>query len=111
MMKLIHIYRRATSGPHGNVVAGSFAAILVVIGLVLFGIIEKSAPALPVLLSLLAVLVVQVVLIILIGRLRGRINDVGYAVSLEGGLMRAGYNVTDLFTDGAAANPSLQLLH
>ncbi len=44
-----------------------------------------------------------------LSRLRGKLNDVHCAISLESSLLRAGYRVADLFTDGAAATPSLQL--
>jgi hypothetical protein len=44
-------------------------------------------------------------------KLRAKLNDVQDAISLENGLRRAGYDVTDFFMDEAAGNPSLQLLH
>jgi hypothetical protein len=42
---------------------------------------------------------------------RAKLNDVHDAITLESGLRRAGYAPDDFFTDQAAANPSLQLLH
>ena len=58
-----------------------------------------------------SVLVLLNLVIVLLNFLRAKLNDTQNAISLEAGLSRAGYDPVDFFTDGSAANPSLQLLH
>ena len=63
------------------------------------------------LLSAAASLVLLLTLVVLlISRLIARLTDVQALFSLECGLARSGYVLDDFYTDGAAANPSLQLL-
>jgi hypothetical protein len=57
------------------------------------------------------VVLLLLLLVSLLVRLRAKLNDVHYAISLENGLRRAGYEPKDFFTDEAAGNPSLQLLN
>jgi hypothetical protein len=59
--------------------------------------------------AILALLGIQTLSIIQTSRLRGKMNDIHCAVSLENGLQRAGYTLKDYFYDGAAGTPSLQL--
>jgi hypothetical protein len=97
--------------PHGTAVLGALAGAAGVLALLAAGVIYQPllpyafAAALGYALVLLALLVVLVV------TLRAAVNDVGYSVSLDGGLRRAGYEPRDFFTDAAAANPSFQLLN
>ena len=48
--------------------------------------------------------------LLLLGRMIGRLNDLQYAITLQNNLQRLPSPPRDFFTEGAAANPSLQLL-
>jgi len=104
-------YYKLKNQPHGLVVIGAFlitaAGLLSLAAGLLAPAILAYAPAIGIgcallLLSLLAGLA---------ARLRAKLNDLQDAISLENGLRRAGYDLTDFFMDEAAGNPSLQLLH
>jgi hypothetical protein len=111
MHQLLHVFYRFNRGPHGN------AVISVLIGsLLLFGALLASAVYEPLRVTVAAVAIAAVLVILNLGivflnLLRAKLNDTHYAISLEAGLRRAGYDLVDFFADGAAANPSLQLLH
>ena len=61
--------------------------------------------------ALSSTVVVLTLVLLTLGRLKAKLNDVHYLVSLEYGLQRAGYKLNDFFVDEAAGNPSLQLFH
>jgi hypothetical protein len=111
MHQLLHLFYRFNRGPHGN------AVISVLIGsLLLFSTLLAAAAYEPLrvpveAVAVAAVLVVLNIGIVLLNLLRAKLNDTHYAISLEAELRRAGYDPVNFFTDGGAANPSLQLLH
>ena len=111
MRPLLNLYTAVQRSPHGNaaVWAGAAAAIAA-LGLAV-GLIERRLwiPALA--LALGAAIGHLFLAVVMISRLRAKVNDLHAVVSLEAGLHRAGWRVTDLFTDGAAANPTLQLFN
>lgn len=111
MSRLLHVIRRLSKGPHGNMVGYSVLAT-VVVGCALFlGTVYTPAWVPAVTLALAVIATTLTLLVGLANLVRGKINDLSYAISLEAGLRRAGYEPIDLFTDGGAANPSLQLLN
>ncbi|HLN27472.1 MAG TPA: hypothetical protein VK395_06985 [Gemmataceae bacterium] len=105
-----HQYCKLVRGPFRTVkaaVLGACAAVLLILGaaLIVPGLTQVA------LLSAAASLVLLLTLVVLlISRLIARLTDVQALFSLECGLARSGYVLDDFYTDGAAANPSLQLL-
>lgn len=111
MVHFGRIFAALHRGPHGAAAlalacSSALVALLLVAGLVFEPL---RVPALAI--SIASVQGALVLVAVLLSRLRAKLNDVHYAISLEGALQRLGYGVTDFFTDEAAANPSLQLLH
>jgi hypothetical protein len=111
MQQLLHLFYRFNRGPHGNAVAAVLIGSFLLFGALLAGAAYEPLRAPVMAIALTAVFVVLNLSIVLLNLLRAKINDTHYAISLEAGLRRAGYDPVDFFTDGAAANPSLQLLH
>ena len=91
-------------------VVASLAGSILIVGFALFAAVQDRT-WIPVFAVLVIASVVLNLAIILLNLLRAKLNDASYAVSLEAGLLRAAYHPLDFFTDGAAASPSLQLLH
>src|SRR5437867_10506084 len=110
MWRLHTLLSALRKGPHGDVTLGAAIISIVVLVLLLTGVVYRPLWTSAVTVAVVAVLMIQTVAILLLNRLRAKLNDVHYAVSLENGLRRAGYGLNDFFTDEAAANPSLQLL-
>src|SRR5262245_25090404 len=111
MQRFLHFYYRFNRGPHGNVVICVLIGSVFIVGSLLAGAAYKPLMAPVAAVALGAVLVGLNLGLIVLNLLRAKLNDTHYAISLEAGLRRAGYDPPDFFTDGAAANPSLQLLH
>lgn len=111
MQRLLFYSYKLNQGPNGKLILGvSIGSLLILVMLLASAVYEPlSAPMLAVAIG--AVLVLLNLVIVLLSRIRAKINDTHDAISLEAGLHRAGYDPPDFFTDGAAANPSLQLLH
>ncbi len=111
MNLLLHLYYRVHRGPHGNSVA------LVIVGSLLLFLAYLVAVliqyrTIPVEAALFAgMLFILNLGLMILNLLRAKVNDTHFAVSLEGSMQRAGYQPQDFFIDGAAATPSLQLLH
>ena len=111
MQRFLNLYNAVRRGPHGAAIAaGAAGSTLAVLGLAV-ALIDRRAWVPAVALTLAALIVDVMLAAIIISRLRAKINDVHAAISLEAGLRRVGWTVTDFFTDGAAANPSLQLFN
>lgn len=111
MWRFLNHYYRVKKGPHGlTVISASIACVFVVCSLV-GGLLYAPLFAPAAALSLGCILGMLVLTTVLLTRLRAKIDDVHGSISLESALRRAGYSLTDFFTDGAAANPSLQLFN
>lgn len=111
MQQLLHYFYRFNRGPHGNVVVGVLIGSLFIFGMLLTGAAYEPLRAPVTAVAVGAILVILNLGIVLLNLVRAKLNDTHFAISLEAGLRRAGYDPPDFFTDGAAANPSLQLLH
>jgi hypothetical protein len=110
MRFLYHKYYKLIRGPlqiAQVVLLAGFIVICVVCSIVLF-IPELTRIALLLGVAYISLLLTAVVLFC--SRLLAKLNDLRYLLSLESGLSRSGYLVNDFFTEGAAGNPSLQLL-
>jgi hypothetical protein len=104
-------YCKLRNRPRGAVTVGLFLGALAVVCALAAGcVFEAFRPYGLAVAAGYFVLTVPLVWSLLIN-LEVHLNDVGYAVSLENGLRRAGYEPQDLFTEEAAGNPSLQLLN
>jgi hypothetical protein len=57
------------------------------------------------------ILLMAVAFLTVLNRIESKLNDLGYVVSFYDLLHRLRYDVEDMFTEGSAANPSLQLLN
>jgi hypothetical protein len=110
MWRLFHVWYKLNRGPHRNAVVGAFLASALVLALLSVEVIREPSRA-PTAIAVAAILLALDVAVALLNLLRAKLNDVHHAISLEAGLRRAGYEPADLFTDGAAASPSLQLFH
>lgn len=111
MWRIPHLLHAIKKGPHGTAACGAVVAVPLNLAALLTGMVYT-----PLLIPALAVAVCSLTLllaltIVLSNRLRAKVNDVHYAISLESGLRRAGYKVNDFFTDEAAGSPSLQLFN
>ncbi len=97
--------------PHGTAVLVAFCIALVGLCSLAVGLIAESWLSRATAIGLGCALLLLCFLFAMLVNLRAKINDVQDAISLENGLVRSGYELTDFFTDEAAGNPSLQLLH
>ena len=104
-------YYRVRNGPHADAILLAAIGTVCLAGLPLLTFAGEGWRFSMVTLGIGAVSAVQLLTLTILARLRAKVNDVHYAVSLEPALQRAGYVVKDFFTDEAAANPSLQLEH
>ena len=104
-------YWRLAAGPHGNAKVMAAGTFVCASGAILSTVQYEMMGATFLALGVVSGLLLLVLLVGIVDRLRAKLNDVHYAISLEGGLRRAGYSISDLFTDEGAANPSLQLLN
>lgn len=108
MTRMLALLYRVKQGPHGAAVIAMIAGSAALVVLLLVGHIFQFWPvAIAVTVGVIGGMLATVMAAL--SRLRGKLNDVHYALSLESGLQRAGYQFADLFTDGGAASPSLQL--
>lgn len=111
MWRLLKFYHILKQGPHGDAATGVALGSALIVCFLVASIVYTQLWVPMVAISLGSICTVLVLVIVLLNRLRGKLNDVHYAISLEAGLRRAGYTLTDFFTDEAAANPSLQLFN
>jgi hypothetical protein len=111
MWRVRHVFHRIAKGPYGTAVTAMLAGWVAVSCMLLVGAVYDRAWISAEAIAVIAILGAQILGIMTANLQRAKLNDVHYAISLEAGLKRAGYEVADLYTDGAAANPSLQLLH
>lgn len=86
----------------------ALAAIALVTLLFVCSLLLQSSQSL-VLSALVAVALVQGISLFVILRVRGRVNDIQFSISLEHSLRRLRVTMNDYFYDGAAGTPSLQL--
>lgn len=73
------------------------------------GVLFFKPDHIPIMISLTMIALGQAAMMFALLRLRAKVNDVHFALSLESSLHRNGLSVTDYFYDGAAGTPSLQL--
>lgn len=97
--------------PHGTVAIGACCIGLVGLCSLAMGFLAPSFLAHAIAIGLGCALLLLCLLVGMLVNLRAKLNDVQDAISLQNGLARAGFELTDFFTDEAAGNPSLQLLH
>lgn len=109
MRRIIKAYYDLTREPHRNAVLIAMLLVIVLCFSLLTGFLFPPAWTPLLAFALIVVVLLQAFTIVLIARMRAKLNDTHYAVSLDSGLSRAGYCLRDFFTDAAAANPSLQL--
>ncbi len=95
---------------HGRSVLAWGGGALASIGVAAVFLVSERAE-LAIALLALATLAGIGLLLIHVALLRGRIDDTQALLAVEMGLVRGGLQVEDFFLDGAAANPSLQLLN
>lgn len=110
-MQIKSMLRTMGQRPYGNALkVVAVATFLWIVSLVL----SLFAPALNAVVSSIGIALVVIFLCFLIfceSRMRGQLNDIRSLISLELGLRRWNVELENFFTDGAAANPSLQLLN
>ncbi len=108
ILKFYHSFRR---GPFSPAVTGMAIGSIFVAGLLLASLIYRPLWALAIAISLVGIYVGLLLIVVLLNRQRAKLNDTDYALSLMAGLQRTGWELTNFFTDGSAANASLQLLN
>ena len=111
MRSVLNLYTALRRSPHAREVICAMAVSGLGILALMAGLVDRRLWVPAVAAALAAALADLVLIIGVISRLRAKVNDVHAAISLEAGIQRAGWTVSEFFTDGAAANPSLQLLH
>jgi len=104
-------YYSLKNRPQGTATIGVFAGAMVVLCLLAAGFVYEPVRQYVLAISIALAVVLLTLVVALLSNLRAKLNDVHYAISLENGLRRAGYEPEDFFTDEAAGNPSLQLLN
>jgi hypothetical protein len=107
----VSIYYFLRKGTHGELVLGAFLATALVSVLVMAGLYWPKLGPVSVALALAAGLAFLSTVIGLLGRLRGELSEARNNVTLESSLARLGWRPLDLFSGGAAATPTLQLLN
>jgi hypothetical protein len=108
---LASAYCKIKNRPHARLVMGAFCIAFVGLCALGGGMLAPTWLAYSLAIALACVLLLLPISMAMGANLRAKLNDVQDAISLENGLRRAGYELTDFFTDEAAGNPSLQLLH
>lgn len=108
MNTTLHTLRK---GPHGNQAFLVAAALVCMAAALAVGLAYPPLWRFAVSAALVVLGTAALLTLLAIGRLRAQLNDAYYAASLYAGLREADWHIEDLFTDGAAANPSLQLFH
>jgi hypothetical protein len=111
MAQLWKYYYDLKRGPHGSAVVGASAGAIVVAAVLLAGLIFEPLLLPDFALALCFALGLLCLIVVVLARMRAKLNDVQYAIAFNHGLGRAGYALDDIFTEGAAANPSLQLFN
>jgi hypothetical protein len=104
-------YYQLKNRPHGAFAVGAIIGALVGLFSLAVGIMAPDSLAHALAIGLGCTLVLLALLVAMLVKVRAKLNDVQDVISLENGLRRAGYELSDFFTDEAAGNPSLQLLH
>ena len=108
MTRALHLFHQLNQGPHGRAASAiALTACVVPMLIVSGGLFTLWSAVMAVAVGITTAMLALVMAVL--SRLRAKLNDVHYAMSFENGLRRAGYQIDELFTDGAAANPSLQL--
>lgn len=104
-----NLYHRIVAGPFTTIVAAAVAGSMLTCGALALAVVlpRFAFVVFPVGIGFGILLLTFVIL--LLTRLIGKLNDVRYLLSFEGGLRRSGYPVSDFFSEGAFANPSLHL--
>jgi hypothetical protein len=112
MLRLIckHYYQ-LKNRPYGTISTCAFIMALVFLCALASGLIFEPLWPYSIAAGLGFAVLLLPLLVAMMANLRGKLNDIQDAISLEHGLRRVGYELTDFFTDEAAGSPSLQLLH
>ena len=92
MQQLLHLFYRFNRGPHGNAVVAVLFGSFLIFGALLAGAAYEPLRAPAVAIAITAALVALNLCIVLLNLLRAKLNDTHYAISLEAGLRRAGYD-------------------
>jgi hypothetical protein len=111
MWRIWKYYYRLTKAPHGHAVVAAGITCVFFISLLIVSLFYRPLFAPAAALSLGGVLAMLMLISVLVSRLRARTDDLHSAIAIEKAVQRSGYALTDFFTDGAAANPSLQLFN
>jgi hypothetical protein len=104
-------YCKLQNRPHGMLVILGFCIAFAGLFSLAAGVMMGKWLVYAIAVGLACAMLLLPLLVSLAVNLRAKLNDVQDAISLENGLRRAGYELTDFFTDEAAGNPSLQLVH
>lgn len=105
---MLHTLRK---GRHGQEVLLVAATLLVMAAALLVGLVAPAVWPAAVSFALVALGGIAFLALTVLTRLRAAIDDTRCFVSVHAGLNAAGWVIPDLFMDGAAGSPSLQLFH
>jgi hypothetical protein len=111
MFRLVKYYYILRNRPYGTITVVAYLGMLVALCSLAAGFVFKPFNPYGTAIAIGYAVLLLTLLVSLIAKLQAKLNDIQYSSSLENGLRRACYELEDFFTDEAAANPSLQLMH
>ncbi len=116
-MKLGHLRLRLASaanrfgeGPLGSLVAAGVIACVAGAGLALLSALVPGLQGVALAGAVAVALLLLGLALAVLGRIAARVADIRNLIAFEAGVARAGYQLADFFTEGAACSPSLSLL-
>lgn len=111
MRRVCQCYYRLKKGPHGRTLIAGAAVCCLAAGMLVASTVYSPFFLLASVFALVSVLAMAVLNAIFLVRLRAAVDDVHAAIATDRTLRRRRYHVGDFFTDGGAANSSLQLFN
>lgn len=104
-----NVFHRIIAGAHPTINTAVLIGAMMASGALGLAVLVPRLGGIVLPLALAFGIVLVALVTLLLSRLTGKVNDVRALVSFDMGLRQAGYPLTDFFSEGAFAGPTLQL--